>query len=295
MADLNYHHLRYFQAVAHEGNLTRAAGLLNVSQSSLSAQIRLLEERLGQLLFERRGRQLLLTEAGRIALDHADRIFATGQDLVATLKQGSGSRRAIRIGAISTLSRNFQLAVLRPVLVMDDVEVILRSGSADELNAALVGLQLDLVLTNQAPAADAVSGIIVRAIDEQPVSLIGVPALCKPGRSIPQMIAENPVVLPTASSGIRMAFDALVDREGVVPRIAAEIDDMAMMRLIAREGVGLAVIPPIVVRDELEAGVLTEAHQLPGITERFFAVTLKRRFPNPLVRSLMEAAGPALH
>lgn len=291
MAELNYHHLRYFQAIAHEGNLTRAARILNVSQSSLSAQIKLLEERLGQLLFERRGRQLFLTEAGRIALDHADRIFATGQDLVATLKQGTGSRRSIRIGAISTLSRNFQLAFLRPVLAMEDVEIVLRSGSADELNTALTALQLDLVLTNQAPMVDALSGVIAREIDEQPVSLIGVPALCNPDRTIGQLIAAHPVILPTASSGIRMAFDALADREGVLPRIAAEIDDMAMMRLIAREGTGLAVIPPIVVRDELQAGILAEAHRLPGITERFYAVTVQRRFPNPLVRSLMAAAG----
>src|SRR6056297_1427367 len=120
---LNYHHLRYFQAVAHEGSLTRAAERLNISQSALSTQIRQLESQLGQALFERRGRALHLTEAGRIALDHADTIFATGNDLLATLSQSGRARRALRIGAQATLSRNFQLGFLRPVLGLRDVDV----------------------------------------------------------------------------------------------------------------------------------------------------------------------------
>jgi LysR family transcriptional activator of nhaA len=98
------------------------------------------------------------------------------------------------------------------------------------------------------------------------------------------------VILPTAESGVRGGFDALVDRLAVRPQIAAEVDDMAMMRLMTREGVGLGVLPPIVVRDELAAGLLVEAGTLPGIVEAFFAVTAERRFPNPLVRTLIERA-----
>lgn len=290
MADLNYHHLRYFQVVAHEGHLTRAAQRLNVAQSALSAQIRQLEARLGQPLFERRGRALHLTEAGRIALDHADAIFEAGRELLATLQQTGTTRRALRVGAIATLSRNFQLAFLKPVLGRADVEIILRSGSPSELFDALAALQLDLVLTNQPPAADALTPFIVQRIDEQPVSLIGVPALAAPGVGLTDRLSTVPLILPTPSSGLRAGFDALADRLGVKPQIAAEIDDMAMMRLLTREGVGLAVIPPIVVRDELDAGVLLEADRLPGIVEAFHAVTIRRRFPNPIVRALLPAA-----
>ncbi len=116
MAELNYNHLRYFWAVAHDGNLTRTAQRLNLSQSALSVQIRNLEQRLGHALFERRGRQLHLTEAGRIALDHADSIFAAGDELIGTLKQAGRVRQALRVGALATLSRNFQLRFLRPLL-----------------------------------------------------------------------------------------------------------------------------------------------------------------------------------
>jgi LysR family transcriptional activator of nhaA len=149
MAELNYNHLRYFWAVAHDGHLTRAAERLNVSQSALSVQIRKLEDRLGHSLFERRGRQLVLTEAGRIVLDHADAIFATGEDLIGTLRRTGVARQAIRIGALATLSRNFQIDFLRPLLGRGDVEVVLRSGSYGELLGGLGGHALDVVLTNQ--------------------------------------------------------------------------------------------------------------------------------------------------
>ncbi|MEO1223766.1 MAG: LysR family transcriptional regulator [Pseudomonadota bacterium] len=287
MAELNYHHLRYFQTVAHEGNLTRAAERLNISQSAVSTQIRQLEERLGQALFERRGRALYLTEAGRIALDHADTIFATGQELVATLQHGGRQRQALRVGALATLSRNFQLAFLRPVLGRPDVEVVLRSAGAAELFGALAALHLDLVLTNQPPPADALTAFVVQPLDEQTVSLIGVPALCPPGLSLSERLDGSTLILPTTASGLRMGFDALVDRLDVRPQIAAEVDDMAMMRLLAREGIGLAVLPPIVARDELANGTLIEGAKLPNLTETFYGVTVERRFPNPLLAELL--------
>lgn len=288
MAALNLHHLRLFRAVAHDGTLTGAARSLNLSQSALSTQIRALEAALGQDLFERRGRRLVLTEAGRIALDHAEAIFRTANDLTATLSQAGGTRRALRVGAQATLSRNFQIEFLRPLIGRPDVEVVLRSGSQANLLQALGAMSLDLVLTNQAPARDAENPYLVQRIAAQPVSLIGTPGrVGAAGRSLSDLISGEPLVLPTPDSALRGAFDALTARLGVSPQIAAEADDMAILRLLAREGAGVAAIPPIVVRDELEADILVEAAQLPGIEETFFAVTLQRRFPNPLVRDLL--------
>ena len=287
MLELNYHHLRYFHVVAHEGHLTRAAERLNVSQSALSSQIKQLENRLGQQLFERRGRALHLTEAGRIALDHADSIFETGKEMMAILKQTSQTRRPLRIGAIATLSRNFQLKFLKPILGRTDVEVILRSGSRSELLEALAMLQLDLVLTNHPPNTDSLAPFIAHRLAEQTVGLIGIPSLCPPGLSLPERLATAPLILPTPSSGPRPDFDALISRLGISPKIAAEVDDMAMLRLLAREGVGLAVIPPIVVKDELASGALVDAEHLPGIRETFFAVMMQRQYPNMLIQSLL--------
>ena len=294
MADLNFHHLRYFHAVAHDGNLTRTAELLNLSQSALSVQIRHLEDRLGHALFERRGRQLHLTEAGRITLDHADTIFATGAELLGTLQNAGSTRQALRVGALATLSRNFQLGFLRPVLGRADVEIILRSGSAADLIQALGALQLDVVLINRMPARDALTPFMAHRLAEQRVSLIGTPARLAAGGSLAELLAQHPIILPTVESGVRSGFDALIDRLGVRPQIAAEVDDMAMMRLLARENVGLAVLPPIVVHDELASGLLLEADQLPGLAETFYAVTMDRKFPNQILRELLDASKDGL-
>lgn len=288
MAQLNLHHLRLFRAVASDGTLTGAARSLNLSQSALSTQLKALETSLGQDLFERRGRGLVLTEAGRIALDHAEAIFRTADDLTATLRETGRARRALRVGALATLSRNFQMQFLRPLIGRTDVEVVLRSGSQEELLRGLEGMALDVILTNLAPARDATTHWLVHRLDEQQVSLVG--TLARVGTTplpLRELLATQPVIVPTRETGVRAAFDALAARLSVTPNYAAEVDDMAMIRLLARADAGLAIIPPIVVQDELMSGTLVEASRLAGISETFFAVTRERRFPNPLLTSVL--------
>jgi LysR family transcriptional activator of nhaA len=290
MAVLNLHHLRLFRAVARDGTLTGAARGLNLSQSALSTQIKALEAALGHDLFERRGRGLVLTEAGRISLDHAEAIFHTAEDLTATLRDAGRARRALRVGALATLSRNFQISFLRPLIGRADVEVVLRSGSQADLLRNLEALALDVVLTNLVPARDASSPYLVQRLSEQAVSLIGTRSRAgRDGRSLHEMLSTEPLILPTPEAALRAAFDALIARMGIVPIIAAEADDMAMMRLLARADAGLAVIPPIVVQDELTAGTLVECARLDSVSESFCAVTLQRRFPNPLLAEVLHS------
>jgi len=288
MSELNFHHLRYFWAVAHEGNLTRAAERLFVSQSAVSVQIKKLEERLGHALFERQGRRLVLTEAGSIALDYADTVFGLADELLGTLGEREGTtRRVLRVGALATLSRNFQIQFLQPLLARDDVELVLRSGSLTDLLRAIDAHQIDVVLANAVPLRDATTDWVAHPIAEQPVSLVGHPGRVRKGRRLKDLLASEPLLLPTIESSIRTGFDALVDKLGVRPRIAGEVDDMAMLRLMARESSALAVVPPIVVRDELEAGELVEIRRLPELRETFYAITPSRRFPNQLLRELI--------
>jgi LysR family transcriptional regulator, transcriptional activator of nhaA len=287
MTVLNYNHLRYFWEVARDGNLTRTANRLNLSQSALSVQIRKLESRLDHHLFERRGKALHLTEAGRIALDHADAIFATGDDLLGTLGETGLVRETLRVGAQATLSRNFQVGFLRPILERADVELVLRSGSEGELLDALRALQLDVVLSTQPPPSDANSSFVVHRMAEQPVTLIGQSRFAVGQKTLAERLSSEPIVLPARGTLVRAAFDSLVSRLGVQPKVSAEVDDMAMMRLLAREGVGLAVLAPIVVADELASGMLVEAAQLPGIVETFYAITTQRRFGKAAVAELV--------
>lgn len=290
MSTLNLHHLRLFRAVARDGTLTGAARTLNISQSAVSTQIKSLEAALGHELFERRGRNLVLSEAGRIALDHADEIFRAADNLTATLKRAEAKRRVLRIGALATLSRNFQIAFLDPLIGRDDVEVILRSGTQELLLRALEAQSLDIVLTNLIPARDVSSPYLVHTLAEQPVSLVGSPGRLSGGKAnVASILASEPLVLPSPETSLRAGFDALLERLGIVPRIAAEADDMAMLRLLARADAGVAVIPPIVVQDELEAGRLKEYARLDDVREVFAAVTISRKFPNPLVHEVLRA------
>lgn len=285
---LNYRHLRYFQEVAREGNLTRAAERLNLSQSALSTQIRQLEARLGHELFDRTGRRMQLTEAGRIALDHAERIFDVGDDLLATLGQGGGTVAPLRVGALSTLSRNFQLRFLRPILSGPMPELVLSSGNSQTLLRALEDLALDVVLLTDPPPREVFPGLVAHRIAEQPVAIHGTPRRLSHG-SLRDLLAAEPVILPTESS-IRTGFDSLVERLGITPRIAATVEDMAMVRLLARDDVGLAITPAVVLADELAQGLLASAPFALDIVESFYAVTANRTFPHPLLGTLIASA-----
>lgn len=293
MKTLNFNHLRYFWAVAHEGSLTRAAERLNLSQSALSVQIQKLEHQIGHALFDRVGKRLVLTEAGQITLDYADTVFKAGDELLSTLDgRPLASRQVLRVGALTTLSRNFQLEFLNPLVGRADVELIVRSGTIRDLLAQLEAHAIDVVLSNSAAPRDARAPFRNHLLNEQPVSLVG---RSRPDRApfrFPADLRDEPVLLPSLDSDIRLGFDRLLDLAGIRPIILAEVDDMAMLRLLARERDGLTLVPPIVVRDELESGVLVEQCRIPQLTESFYAIILNRRFPNQLLRELLPGTDP---
>ncbi len=289
MPFLNYHHLRYFRLIARELNLTQAARKLNLSAPALSLQLKQLEESLGHQLFERRRTGLLLTEAGRLALDYAETIGRAGDELLDVMQhRPRGGRQILRVGAVATLSRNFQLEFLVPVLHRDDVEVVIRSGGLPELLVLLHSHQVDLVLSNQPARRDSETHWHSHLLAEQPVSLVGVPKWKQQKLRFPEGMKDVPIILPSQESNTRAGFDRILASAGVRPRIVAEVDDMAMIRLLAREGEALALVPPVVVQSEIKEGILVETHRIPQVRETFYAVTPSRRFPNPLVAELVQ-------
>ncbi|MGV9007122.1 MAG: LysR family transcriptional regulator [Brevundimonas sp.] len=289
MRNLNFNHLRYFWAVAHEGSLTRAATRLNLSQSALSVQIQKLEHQVGHPLFDRIGRKLILTEAGQIALDYADTVFRAGDELMSTLDGRAVDRRQVlRVGALTTLSRNFQLEFLGPLVGRSDVELIVRSGNIRDLLAQLEAHAVDVVLANSAAPLDARSSLRNHLLNEQPVSLVGRPRPDGRRFKFPDDLRTEPVLLPSLDSDIRLAFDRVLELAGIRPTILAEVDDMAMLRLLAREREGVTLVPPIVVRDELASGLLVEHCRIPEVTERFYAIVKTRRFPNRLLADVLD-------
>lgn len=282
---LNFHHLRYFWAVAKDGNLTRTAQRLHVSQSALSAQIRQLEEHLGEPLFAREGRTLVLTEAGRLALEYAEDIFTTGGELLATLTGGRDRGHVLRVGAVSTLSRNFQESFIKPLLELPDLRLRLHAGSRDELLDRLSNHALDVVLANRRPKRDSGRPWRCRRIARQAVSLIG--RKRRRAFQFPDDIGTVPLILPGADSDIRTEFDAICEQLAIKVHVVAEVDDMATMRLLVRDADAVALMPSVVVRDELRSGVLHEYCVVPSLFETFYAVTVERHYQHPLLRQLL--------
>ncbi|RIY40360.1 LysR family transcriptional regulator [Neopusillimonas maritima] len=298
MSRLNYHHLYYFWRVATDGNLTRVAKALHVSQSALSAQIRQLEESMEVTLFDRRGRGLTLTEAGQRVLAYAQDIFAKGEELEALLRRGvEPSVQTLRIGVLSTMSRNFVKALVAPLLQNASVRMNLYSADLVSLLDGMTKHRLDLVLSNVNVVSDnhldAAQQQLWQSqlLARQPVSIVG-PARDKPNQGFPEGYREKAWILPGRSSDIRTAFDGFCAMWNLDPVVRAEADDMAMLRLLTRDSGALSVLPPVVVRDEIEQGTLVEYLPLPNVFESFYAITVKRQFMPEALASLL--ARPAL-
>lgn len=275
---LNFHHLLYFWRVAKVGHLTQVANELHVSQSALSNQIRQLEERLGEALFKRTGRRLVLTETGQIVLSYAENIFGLGQELLGRLQGSEAGMVRLRVGSVATLSRNYQENWIQPLLADPTVTLTLESGMLEELLIRLLQHQLDVVLANEAVPADPDRPLHCRFLGSQDISLVG-PAQTWRGRTLrmPEDLGGLEVALPGPRHAVRGQFDALCVAAGVTPRLRAEVDDMAMLRLIARDSGWLTVLPEVVVQDELRIGELVTVGRSSQLQENFYAITTLHR------------------
>ena len=287
---LNFHHLFYFWRVAKLGHLTRAAEELHTSQSAVSAQIRQLEERIGEDLFAREGRRLVLTDTGRLVLAYADNIFGLGQEMLGRLQGRMAGTTRLRVGSVATLSRNYQENWIRPLLADPSVVLTLESGLLEDLIARLLQHQLDVVLANETVPADPTRPLHCRFLGSQSISLVG-PASRWRTQSlrIPEDLDGLDIVLPGPRHALRAQFDALCLSANVTPRLRAEVDDMAMLRLIARDSGWLAVLPEVVVQDELRAGILVTVGHSTDLQERFYAITTPHRHRIEALEHLMGA------
>jgi len=290
MSRLNYHHLYYFWRVAKQGNLTKTAASLHISQSALSAQIRQLESSLGVSLFVREGRQLRLTDSGQSALAYAEEIFQRGEELESLLSKGiEPAVRRLRIGVLTTMSRNFVESFIEPLLRRPNTQYQLYARGQVNLLNALANHEFDLALTNLQVLSGNQELWQCQLLARQPVAILGPPKLPL-GKRFSQAYADCEWVVPVADSPLRSAFDSFCAQQQFTPRIVAEADDMAMLRLLARDTGALAVMPEVVVKDELQQGKLVHYLSLPNAFENFYAVTVKRQIPNPLVSELINSA-----
>ncbi len=286
---LNYHHLRHFWMIARHRSMTRAASKLKISQSTLSEQLAELEAWLGESLFDRRGRELHLTEAGRVALEHAETIFTTGHELLSRFRQSSETRqRVLRIGAVGPLSKNLQFDFIQPILADTRTKVVVVAGALDELTRQLLEHKLDLVLSNIPLRADQEQNVFNHLLGEVPVFLVGGKRMKVVRPKFPQFLRDIPLFLPSRQSDVRADFDLLLAKAGVEPFVHAEVDDMALLRLLALSGEGLALVSKIVVERELQSQKIKFMLRVPGLAEKYYALAVRKRFQNAWLGEIVE-------
>ncbi len=291
---LNFKHLFYFWRVAKQGSLTHAAEQIHTSQSALSTQIRQLENRLGTPLFDRQGRHLELTATGQQVFAYAESIFGLGEQMLGWLEGRDEGATRVRVGSVSTMSRNFQVNWLRPLLHDPTIVLSVDSGSLETLVERLLRHQLDVVLANEPVPSDPTRPTSSRFLGSQVISLVGrADRWSGTALRVPEDLDGVEMAMPSVRHGVRLQFDALCFSAGVQPRLRAEIDDMTMLRLIARDSGWITVLPEVVVQDELHSGELVHVGQSSQLTEHFYAITVRHgHLAGPLSRLLSrEAAG----
>lgn len=290
---LNYHHLRYFWAVAREGSLRRAAERLNLSQPTISAQIAALEKSLDTPLFERAGRGLKLTEAGTRAYEVADEIFALGSQLAEHVR-GERTARPLRlqVGIADAVPKLVSWSLLQPALeVSRGLRLVCREGEAADLLTRLAAGRLDLVFLDEPPPvilprktfsqAVAGSGTIFCAGKKLAKSLQG---------GFPDCLHGVPMLMPAAESVWRQVLEGWFQFHKVEPVVRAEFDDAALMEMAGASGLGVLPVPQLVVGDACRRYGLTPLGEAVGCEISYYVVSEQRRVMAPVVRAVLEAA-----
>ena len=293
MHALNFNHLRCFWAVAKQGSVRGACGTLGLTQPTISKQVGDLEDALGEQLFDRTGRRLVLTNLGRVVYAYADDIFTMGQELLNAVRgQSTGRPLTLHVGVSDVVPKLLTRAVLEPTLTLDQpVRLVCHEGKTERLLADLAMSGLDVVLTD----APLPPGSRIRAFNhtllESPIGVYGKPPLTAGLRErFPRSLDGAPVILPTDSSVLRRSIDRWLQDSNVHPRIIAEIEDSALTKSFAEAGHGLFFAPTVVgeqIGTQIGARLLAE---VPGLTETLYAVTVERRVTHPAVTAIIEHA-----
>lgn len=290
---LNYHHLRYFWTVAKEGGLRQAAEKLNISQPSISAQISELEEVLGEKLFRRQGRANVLTDAGQTALRYADEIFNLGSELTNAIKQGpSAQTLRLHVGIADALPKLISHEILKPVFAMSrQVHVICREGKTADLIGHLAAHRLDIVLADEPASGLSTSKVYNHHLGESSVTFCAAPQLAAALKiGFPKSLHHAPALLPGESTALRRSLEKWFNSIRVSPRVIADFDDGALMKVVAAEGRGFVAIPTVVVEEAKTRYGLVTIGSTQRCTDNVYAITAERRLSHPAVSLITESA-----
>ena len=290
---LNFHHLRYFWTVARKGGVRKAADELHVSQPSISAQLRLLEDSLGEKLFKRSGRSLVLTEMGHLVLTYADEIFSAGRELMSAVKQRPGGRLLrLNVGMTDSISKLMGFEFLKPAIRFSEpVHVVCRMAAIEVLVNQLQAHRLDIVLADEPASSSLKAKTFNHRLGRSGVTFCAVPAIAKKlRRNFPQSLNGAPALLPRENMGMRAALENWFHTKGIHPRLIGEYEDSALMVFCATAGLGFTVVPSVVAREVLKHWGLKVIANVDECGTEFYAITAERRVKNPAALAITEHA-----
>ena len=286
---LNYHHLYYFKVIATEGSISKAAKVLRLGQPTLSAQLRNLEDVIGHKLFERQNRSLILTDAGRVALDYANEIFRLGNELLDTINQRPvQGRLEFHVGVIDTIPKHVSLQILNAARAVADCVVTIHEGKGSELLKDLRDHRLDFAILNFAPPVTEASTLRTRKIARLPVIVCGTQKFINLKRNFPESLNGQPFIVPTPDSQLRHSLDHWLGIKEIKVNVVAEAQDTSLQKLLATNDMGLIVAATTAVEELIQEKDLVEIGSLSGVYEEYWAVASEKKIPHPITNKLMQ-------
>ena len=294
---INYKHLHYFWVTAKEGGIARASERLHLTPQTISGQISLLEDQLGSKLFNRVGRNLELSDTGRLVQSYADEIFSLGGELEEVVYQLPKDRpQLFRVGVVDALPKSIAHRILQPALsTAEPIRMICREASLDDLLAELTLHRLDLVLADRPIPAN----VSMRGFSHK----LGVCAVCffataelvsKLSGPFPQCLDGAPILLPGAGTQLRTVIDQWLDKNRIHPRMVAEFDDSALMKAFGKQGAGIFIAPSAIEKEVAQQYQVEKIGLVESIREEFYAISVERRISHPVVSVIMESARETL-
>lgn len=293
MDALNYHHLMYFWVVAREGTIARACERLHLAQPTISTQLRSLERSLGEKLFHRSGRNLVLTEAGQVVFHYADQIFSLGRELISAVRGILTDRpRRLVVGVCLVVPKLIVYRLLEPALQLpESVYVVCQERDLSVLLTDLAMHRLDVVLSDAPAGSTANVRAFNHLLGECGVTIFGTAELAsRLRRGFPRSLQEAPLLLPTQNTTLHRNLTQWLEEQQLRPLIRGEYEDSAMMKAFGQAGFGLFPGPTAIEKEICRQYGVRIVGRVPAVRERFFAITVERKLKHPAVVAISEAA-----
>ncbi|BCD99951.1 transcriptional activator NhaR [Marinicellulosiphila megalodicopiae] len=290
---INFKHLRYFWAAAKQGGIIKASEYLHITPQTISGQISLLEEQLGEALFTKAGRNLELTETGRMVLSYADEIFSLGSELEQSVKNASTDRtQVLKVGVADVVPKSIAYRLLAPAMNLDDpIRFICKENSLESLLAELALHKLDLIIADgPIPQHLGVRGFS-HSLGECGVSFMAAPNLAKElTQSFPKCLSGAPLLIPSDLSLVQTQLLQWLDKLHLHPNITGEFDDSALMKAFGQAGAGIFIVPSAIANEVANQYQVEIIGQCEDIREKFFAISSERRLSNPALIAINQTA-----